>query len=72
MDLPRELVLLASCSSLALNSLLLLLLLLLSMPEPFGLAFSSSGKLARKGAGWPEGLLVVLLAALCWGLALFF
>lgn len=72
MDLPRELVLLASCSSLALKSLLLLLLMLLSKPGPFGLAFCSSGKLARKDTGWLEGLLVVLLAALCWGLALFF
>lgn len=72
MDLPRELVLLASCSSLALKSLLLLLLMLLSMPGPFCLALCSSGKLARKDMGWLEGLLVVLLAALCWGLALFF
>lgn len=67
MVLPRELVLLASCSSLALKSLLLLLLVASLVLLPV-----SSGKLARKVAGWFKGLLVLLLLALCWGLARFF
>lgn len=57
-------VLLASCSSLALNNLLLLV--------SFVLVLGSSGKPGRKGAGWFKGLLVLLLGALCWGLARFF
>ena len=56
MVLPRELVRLASCSSLALKSLLLLL-------ASFILPLGSSVKLAKKGAGWFKGLLELLLQA---------
>lgn len=62
---PRELVLLASCSSLVLKSLLLLL-------ASFPLPPASSGNGARKGAGGCEGLPVLPLQALCCGLARFF
>ena len=65
MVLPRELVRLASCSSLALKSLLLL-------QASFILPLGSSVKLAKKGAGWFKGLLELLLQALCCGLARFF
>lgn len=51
-------VLLASCSSLALKSLLLLLASLV-------LLLDSSGKQAKKVAGWFRGLLVLLPPALC-------